>query len=53
MVPNVVFVPVVTLLGIMGATAWQMSNKSAAAKEDEEAKEDEKQRKDQSSSKTA
>ncbi|RLM79914.1 uncharacterized protein C2845_PM12G02440 [Panicum miliaceum] len=38
MVPNVVFVPVVTLFGIMGATAWQMSSKSAAAaaaKEDE------------------
>jgi len=52
MVPNVVFVPVVTLFGIMGATAWQMSSKSAAAKE-EEAKEDEKraaeQRKDKAS----
>jgi len=49
MVPNVIFVPVVTLFGIMGATAWQMSSKSAAKKE--EAKEDEKraaeQRKDQ------
>ena len=51
MVPNVIFVPVVTLFGIMGATAWQMSSKSAAKKE--EAKEDEKraaeQRKDKAS----
>ncbi|CAN6236994.1 unnamed protein product [Urochloa humidicola] len=48
MVPNVVFVPVVTLFGIMGATAWQMSSKSAGAtaKEEEEAKE-EKRSKDQ------
>ncbi|CAD6248252.1 unnamed protein product [Miscanthus lutarioriparius] len=42
LVPNVVFVPFVTLLGIVGATAWQMGNKSAAAKEDEEANEEEK-----------
>ncbi|EES04431.1 uncharacterized protein LOC8055073 [Sorghum bicolor] len=35
LVPNVVFVPFVTLLGIVGATAWQMGNKSAAAKEEE------------------
>ncbi|CAL5024259.1 unnamed protein product [Urochloa decumbens] len=48
MVPNVIFVPVVTLFGIMGATAWQISSKSAAAKdkEEEEAKE-EKRSKDQ------
>jgi len=44
LVPNVVFVPFVTLLGIVGATAWQMGNKSAAAKEDEEANEEEKKK---------
>ncbi|KAF8677157.1 hypothetical protein HU200_046629 [Digitaria exilis] len=54
MVPNVIFVPMVTLFGIMGATAWQMGSKSAA--KEEEAKDEEKraaaeQRKDQSNSK--
>lgn len=44
LVPNVVFVPFVTLLGIMGATAWQMGNKSAAAKVDEDANEEEKKK---------
>ncbi|CAO2044395.1 unnamed protein product [Urochloa humidicola] len=49
MVPNVIFVPVVTLFGIMGATAWQMSSKSNAAKEEEEKEEKRaaEQRKDQ------
>ncbi|KAJ1277683.1 hypothetical protein BS78_04G022300 [Paspalum vaginatum] len=36
LVPNVVFVPVVTLAGIVAATGWQISRKSAAAKEEEE-----------------
>ncbi|PUZ73868.1 hypothetical protein GQ55_1G021700 [Panicum hallii var. hallii] len=40
MVPNVVFVPAVTLFGIIGATMWRMSSRSAAAKE--EVKKDEK-----------
>lgn len=44
LVPNVVFVPFVTLLGIMGATAWQMGNKSAVAQEDEDANEEEKKK---------
>lgn len=42
MVPNVVFVPMVTLFGIMGATAWQMGSKSAAKEKEEEAKDEEK-----------
>lgn len=51
MVPNVVFVPMVTLLGIMGATAWQMGSKSAAKEKEEEAKDEKRaaeQRKDPS-----
>ncbi|OEL19702.1 hypothetical protein BAE44_0019279, partial [Dichanthelium oligosanthes] len=47
MVPNVVFVPLVTLLGIVGATAWQMSSRSAAAKEEEEERRAAEKRKDQ------
>jgi hypothetical protein len=52
MVPNVVFVPAVTLFGIIGATMWRMSSRSAAAKEEvkkddkrkEEVKQDEKRK---------